>query len=98
VDLKVREKDVEIVHNIDRCEIYVHALACLSTPHILKIIGYLKKKKVIILINPGSSHNLIDKILAYNLDSFVYPLTNFHVLVANGGGYGLHRKMPQHLT
>jgi hypothetical protein len=57
----------------------------LSAPQTLNIVGYIKKQKVIVLIDSGSTHNFIDKILAKNLNCFVYPVTNFQVLVANGG-------------
>ena len=54
------------MHNIDsdKCEIYVHALAGLSAPQTMKIVGYMKKKKVIVLIDSGSTHNFIDKKIA----------------------------------
>jgi hypothetical protein len=71
------------VHNIDsdKCEIYVHALAGLSTPQTLNIVGYIKKQKVIVLIDSGSTHNFIYKILVEHLNCFVYPVTIFQVLV-----------------
>ena len=75
------------MHNIDsdKCEIYVHALAGLSTPQTLNIVGYIKKQKVIVLIDSGSTYNFIYKILVEHLNCFVYLVTNFQVLVANGG-------------
>jgi hypothetical protein len=85
VNLKEQEKYVEIMHNNDMCEIYVHAFAGLSTPQTLKIVGYIKKQKVTILIDLGRTHNFIDKRLAESLNCFVYPMINFPVLVANGG-------------
>ena len=36
-----------------------HALAGISTPQTLKIEGYIKKKKVTVLIDSGSTHNFI---------------------------------------
>ena len=36
-----------------------NALARISTPQTLKIEGYIKKKKVIVLIDSGSTHNSI---------------------------------------
>ena len=36
------------------------------------------------IIDLGSTHNFIDKILAESLKCLVYPVTNFQVLVANG--------------
>jgi hypothetical protein len=79
---------VKILHSIDqdtKCEILVHALVGVSTPQTLKIIGYIKKQKIIVLVDSGSTHNFIDKILAKHLNCFVYLVENFQVLVANGG-------------
>jgi hypothetical protein len=84
VNLKEQEKDVEIMHNNDKSEIYVHALTCLSTPQTLNIAWYIKKQNVIIHIELGSTHNFIGKRLPESLNFFVYPLTNFHALVPNG--------------
>jgi hypothetical protein len=36
-----------------------NALAGISTPQTLKIEGCIKKKKVIVLIDSGSTHNFI---------------------------------------
>jgi hypothetical protein len=87
VNLKEKEIEVEIVHNIDleRCEIFFHALVGFSTAQTMNIVVYIKKQNVIVLIDPGSTHNFIDKILAECINCFVYPVTNFQVLVANGG-------------
>ena len=40
---------------------------------------------MVVLIESGSTHNFIDKMLAKILNCFVYPVTNFQVLIANGG-------------
>lgn len=53
-------------------------------PQTLKIIGYIEKQKFIVLIDLGSTHNFIIKKLVECLDCFVYLVTNFQVLVANG--------------
>jgi hypothetical protein len=50
--------------NLDRCEISINALVGLSVPQTLEIVGYIKKQKLIVLIDLGSTHNFIDKILA----------------------------------
>jgi hypothetical protein len=54
-----------------------NALAGISTPQTLKIEGYIKKKKVIVLIDSGSTHNFIHCKLAKDLNCFVYPLLIF---------------------
>jgi hypothetical protein len=62
-----------------------HALAGISTPQTLKIEGYIKKKKVIVLIDSGSTHNSIHYKLAKALNCFIYPASEFQVMIANGG-------------
>jgi hypothetical protein len=41
--------------------IYVNALTSFSTPQTLKLIGYIKHQKVIILIDSGRTHNFIHR-------------------------------------
>jgi hypothetical protein len=60
-------------------------LAGISTPQTLKIEGYIKKKKVIVLIDSGSTHNFIHDKLAKDLNCFVYPTPEFQVMIADGG-------------
>ena len=55
--------------------IYRNALDGISTPQNLKIEGYIKKKKVTMLIDSGSTHNFIHYKLAKVLNCFVYPAT-----------------------
>jgi carbamoylphosphate synthase small subunit len=50
-----------------------NALAGISTPQTLKIEGYIKNKKVIVLIDSGSTHNFIHYKLAKDLNCFLYP-------------------------
>jgi hypothetical protein len=61
-----------------------HALVGSNTPQILKIEGYIKKKKVIVLIDSGSTHNFIHCKLAKALNCFIYPMPEFKVMIANG--------------
>jgi hypothetical protein len=60
-------------------------LAGINTPQTLKIEGYIKKKKVIVLIDSGSTHNFIHYKLAKALNCFVYRAPEFQVMIANGG-------------
>jgi hypothetical protein len=62
-----------------------NALAGISTPQTLKIEGYIKKKKIIVLIDSGSTHNFIHYKLAKALNCFVYPTPEFQVMIADGG-------------
>jgi len=67
------------------CEIYVHALTCLLCPWNFKVFGYIRKQRVIVFIDLGSAYNFIVKGFIEDLNCFLYPVTNFQVLVANGG-------------
>ena len=51
----------------------------------LKIEGYIKKKKVIVLIGSGSTHNFIHCKVAKELNCLLYPGPECQVMVANGG-------------
>jgi hypothetical protein len=62
-----------------------HALARINTPQTLKIQGYIKNKKVTILIDSGSTHNFINYKVAKDLNCFVYPTPEFQVMIADGG-------------
>jgi hypothetical protein len=62
-----------------------NALARISTPQTLKIKGYTKKKKVIVLIDSSSTHNLVHYKLAKDLNFFIYPMQKFQVMIADGG-------------
>jgi hypothetical protein len=62
-----------------------NALARIITPQTLKIKGYMKNKKVIVLIDSGSTHNFIHYKLAKDLNFFVYPVPKFQVMITDGG-------------
>ena len=48
-----------------------HAFSSFTTPQTLKVVGFLKKQKVTVLIDSGSTHNFINKKLAIHLN-FLY--------------------------
>jgi hypothetical protein len=62
-----------------------NALVVIITPQTLKIEGYIKNKKAIVLIDSGSTHNFIHYKLAKALNFFVYPALEFQVMIAYGG-------------
>ena len=62
-----------------------NALAGITTPQNLKIEGHIKKKKVIVLIDSGSTHNFIHCKVAKEFNCFLYPALECQVMVANGG-------------
>jgi hypothetical protein len=62
-----------------------NALDGIKTPPTLKIEGYIKNKKVIVLIDSGSTHNFIHYKLAKALNCFIYPTPEFQVMIVDGG-------------
>ena len=60
-------------------------LVGITTPQTLKIEGYIKNKKVIVLIDSGSTNNFIHCKIAKELNCFLYPAPKCQVVVANGG-------------
>jgi hypothetical protein len=64
-----RDLDLEYTTPMISC----HALDGINTPQTLKIKGYIKNKKVTVLIYFGSTHNFINYKLAKYLNCFVFP-------------------------
>ena len=62
-----------------------HALVGISTPQTLKIEGYIKKKKIIVLIDSYSTRNFFHCKLAKVLNFFVYLALEFQVIIADVG-------------
>ena len=69
-----------------------NALARITAPQTLKIEGNVRKKKVIVLIDSGSTHNFIHCKVAKELNCFIYPTPKCQVMVANGGTINFSRK------
>jgi len=65
--------------------ISLHALLGISSPHTLKIKGYIKNRSVVVLIDSGSTHNFIHRRLADEIHWFVRHVSNFQILITNGG-------------
>jgi hypothetical protein len=65
--------------------IYLHALLGILAPHTLNINGYIKHKLFFLLIDSGSTHNFIHCKVVEETHCFVCPISNFQILIANGG-------------
>jgi hypothetical protein len=65
--------------------ISLNALASFSTLQTLKLIGYIKNMKVIILVDSGNTHNFIHHFLSQEFNCYIRALNNFQIIVANGG-------------
>eukprot|EP00253_Pinus_taeda_P017594 PITA_17594 len=86
---RLKEEDILQEQSLDKEEmnptISCNALAGITTPQTIKIEGQIKKKKVIVLIDSGSTHNFFHCKVAKELNCFLYPAPECQVMVANGG-------------
>ena len=69
-----------------------NALAGITTPQTLKIEGHIKKKKLVVLIDSGSTHNFIYCKVTKEFNCFLYPAPKCQVMVANGGTINCFKK------
>jgi len=65
--------------------ISLNALTGFSTPQTLKLINYIKYRKVIILVDSGSTHNFIHRRIAQETHCYIHAINNFQIMIANGG-------------
>jgi hypothetical protein len=79
----------DITHPSDPPEaepiISLNALTRFSAPQTLKLIGYIKHRKVIILVDSGSTHNFIHHHIAQETHCYIHVVKNFQIMIANGG-------------
>jgi hypothetical protein len=61
------------------------SLVGFSAPQTLKLIGYIKHQKVIILVDSGSTHNFIHHHIAQETHCYIHAINNFQIMIANGG-------------
>jgi hypothetical protein len=62
-----------------------HALTGFSAPQTLKLIGYIKHRKVIILVDSGSTHNFIHRHISQETNCYIHVVNNFQIMIDNGG-------------
>jgi hypothetical protein len=65
--------------------ISLNALTGFSTPQTLKLIGYIKHRKVIFLVDSGSTHNFIHRRITQETHCYIHVVNNFQIMIANGG-------------
>jgi hypothetical protein len=65
--------------------ISLNALTSFSAPQTLKLIGYIKHQKVIILVDSGSTHNFIHRRIAQENHCYIHAVNNFQTMISNGG-------------
>jgi hypothetical protein len=52
-------------------------------PQTLKLISYIKHRKVIILVDSGSTHNFIHHRIAQETHCYIHAVNNFQIMIAN---------------
>ena len=72
--------------------IYCNQLVGITTPQTLKIKGHIKKIRVIVLIDSGSTHNFIHCKISKELNCLLYPTSECQVIIENGGTINFSRK------
>jgi hypothetical protein len=65
--------------------ISLNALTGFSSPQTLKLISYIKHRKVIILVDSGSTHNFIHRRIAQETHCYIHVVNNFQIMIVNGG-------------
>jgi hypothetical protein len=65
--------------------ISLNALTGFSAPQTLKLVGYIKYWKVIILVDSGSTHNFIHRHIAQETHYYIHVINNFQIMIVNGG-------------
>jgi hypothetical protein len=65
--------------------ISLNALTSFSGPQTLKLIGYIKHQKVIILVDSGSTHNFIHHCISQETHFYIHVVNKFQITIANGG-------------
>jgi hypothetical protein len=65
--------------------ISLNALTGFYSPHTLKLIGYINKWKVIILVDSGSTHNFIHCLNSQEVNCYIRSVNNFQIMISNGG-------------
>jgi hypothetical protein len=65
--------------------ISLNALTSFLAPQTLKLIGYIRHRKVIILVDSGITHNFIHRCIAQETHCYIHVVNNFQIMIANGG-------------
>jgi hypothetical protein len=63
----------------------LNALTGFFAPQNLKIIGYIKNQKVIILIDNGNTHKFIHHRISQETHCYIHAINNFKIMIVNGG-------------
>ena len=59
--------------------ISLNDLTILSSPQTLKLIGYIKNRKFIILVDNDSTHNFIHRCISQEVNCYICAVNNFQI-------------------
>jgi hypothetical protein len=94
VSMSLEPTDITLLSNPPEVEpvISLNALTGFSSPQTLKLIGYIKHRKVIILVDSGGAHNVIHHRISQEINFYIRAINNFQIMISNGGSmkYGGH--------
>jgi hypothetical protein len=65
--------------------ISLQALTSFSSPQTLKLIGYIKHTKFIILIDIGNTHNFIHRRIYREINCYSFTIKKIQIMISNGG-------------
>jgi hypothetical protein len=65
--------------------ISLNSLTGFSTPQTLKLISYIKNRKVIMLMDNGSTHNFIHRCISQEFNWYIRVINNFQIMISKGG-------------
>jgi hypothetical protein len=65
--------------------ISLNYLTSFFAPQTLKLIGYIKHQKFIILVDSGITHNFIHRRIAQETHCYIHVVNNFQIMIFNGG-------------
>jgi hypothetical protein len=65
--------------------IYLHSLNGFYAPQTLNLIGYINNRKVIILVDSGSTHNFIHRRISQETNFYICVVNNFQIMIVDGG-------------
>lgn len=82
-DFSPEADDADLIDDANP-QILLNALTGYTSPQTMRIEEWVGHRKVLILIDNGSTHNFVDHRIAQSLGLFVTPVAVFWVTVANG--------------
>jgi hypothetical protein len=65
--------------------ISLNSLTGFFAPQTLKMIGYIKHRKIIIIFDSGRIDNFIHRRIAQETHCYIHVVNNFQIMIANGG-------------